>query len=121
MDSESTASSLATEAAFSPALLVGLVLLAAIIGGHTAHFFHVPRVCHSPNTIIQSMPTTTTFPRYDRLQTYAWNYDHAPDPLEVDVPAVPGQWHFCGLAVDSPLGMPAGPLLNGRRTGCRRR
>ncbi|MCH8854462.1 MAG: cation:proton antiporter, partial [Planctomycetes bacterium] len=44
MDSESPASSLAAEAAFSPALLVGLVLLAAIIGGHTAHFFHIPRV-----------------------------------------------------------------------------
>lgn len=52
-------------------------------------------------------------PRYDRTKTYAWNYDHAPDPLEVQADAVPGQWTFCGRAVDSPLGVPAGPLLNG--------
>jgi dihydroorotate dehydrogenase (NAD+) catalytic subunit len=54
------------------------------------------------------------FPRYDISQTYDWNYDHAPEPLEVDVPPVVGQWKFCGLPVASPLGIPAGPLLNGR-------
>jgi len=53
-------------------------------------------------------------PRYDRNQTYAWNYDHAPSPVEVSEPTVPGEWKFCGLPVASPLGMPAGPLLNGR-------
>lgn len=53
-------------------------------------------------------------PKYDRHQTYAWNYEHAPDPVEVEMPLVPGEWDFCGLPVDSPLGMPAGPLLNGR-------
>lgn len=48
-------------------------------------------------------------------QSYRWNYDHAPDPpLAVDVAPVPGHWSFCGLPVDSPLGIPAGPLLNGR-------
>ena len=26
---------------------------------------------------------------------------------------LPGDWDFCGLPVDSPLGVPAGPLLNG--------
>ncbi|MCA9109085.1 MAG: hypothetical protein KDA52_03990, partial [Planctomycetaceae bacterium] len=53
--------------------------------------------------------------RYDRNQTYRWNYDHAPEstPHE-DVPRVAGEWTFCGLPVDSPLGIPAGPLLNGR-------
>jgi len=62
----------------------------------------------------------TLLPRYDRTQTYAWNYEHAPAPVDVavdvdvDVPAVPGPWRFCGLPVDSPLGVPAGPLLNGR-------
>ncbi len=60
------------------------------------------------------MTRLSVFPRYDRRQTYDWNYDHAPDPVEIEVPAVPGQWRFCGLPVDSPLGIPAGPLLNGR-------
>jgi len=48
------------------------------------------------------------------MGTYDFNYEHAPDPVDVDVPPVPGSWHFCGLPVDSPLGIPAGPLLNGR-------
>lgn len=60
------------------------------------------------------MSAIATLPRYDRSQTYQWNYDHAPDPVDMDVPDVPGQWSFCGLSTDSPLGMPAGPLLNGK-------
>jgi dihydroorotate dehydrogenase (NAD+) catalytic subunit len=56
-----------------------------------------------------------SLPRYDPQQSYRWNYDHAPDAVpEVEAPGVPGEWTFCGLSVDSPLGMPAGPLLNGR-------
>ena len=52
--------------------------------------------------------------RYDIAESYEWNYQHAPPapPTTVDVPAVPGDWTFCGLPVASPLGMPAGPLLN---------
>jgi dihydroorotate dehydrogenase len=53
-------------------------------------------------------------PRYDIRQTYDWNYDHAPEPVAAEVPPVPGRWDFCGLPVDSPLGIAAGPLLNGR-------
>ena len=72
-------------------------------------------------------------PRYDRSQTYAWNYEHAPEPVlaerlaEVESrlqpvsawakpPAKAGTptWKFCGLPVGSPLGVPAGPLLNGK-------
>jgi dihydroorotate dehydrogenase len=53
-------------------------------------------------------------PRYDSSQSYDWNYRRAPDPVEIDVPTVPGEWSFCGRKVDSPLGVPAGPLLNGR-------
>ncbi len=53
-------------------------------------------------------------PRYARDRSYEWNYQHAPDPVEIDAPRVPGSWRFCGLKVDSPLGVPAGPLLNGR-------
>src|SRR5262245_21595180 len=53
-------------------------------------------------------------PRYDPGETDDWNYEHTPDQVEVEVPAVPGSWQFCGLRVGSPLGVPAGPLLNGR-------
>ena len=60
------------------------------------------------------MSETSRLPRYDRRRSYAWNYDHPPDPLELEIPPVPGTWRFCGLAVDAPLGIPAGPLLNGR-------
>lgn len=51
--------------------------------------------------------------KYDLHQTYQWNYDHPPEPVDVELCDIPGQWSFCGLDVDSPLGMPAGPLLNG--------
>lgn len=52
---------------------------------------------------------------YNAAETYRWNYEHAPDiPSDIDVPDVPGEWAFCGLPVDSPLGIPAGPLLNGK-------
>jgi dihydroorotate dehydrogenase len=53
-------------------------------------------------------------PRYDPSQSYDWNYTHAPEPLNVEVPPVAGAWDFCGLPVGSPLGIAAGPLLNGR-------
>jgi len=52
--------------------------------------------------------------RYDMQKSYQWNYDHAPEPIEIAVPAFDGEWSFCGLEVNSPLGMPAGPLLNGK-------
>ena len=60
--------------------------------------------------------TTTQLDRYDAEQTYRFNYDHAPSvlPEGVQPVAVPGDWTFCGKAVPSPLGMPAGPLLNGK-------
>lgn len=60
------------------------------------------------------MSKVSSLPKYDRLQTYDWNYEHAPDPVEIEVASVPGDWSFCGLPVDSPLGLPAGPLLNGK-------
>jgi dihydroorotate dehydrogenase len=59
------------------------------------------------------MITMRGLPRYDISQSYDWNYANAPvDAPEVEVPACPGAWDFCGIPVDSPLGMPAGPLLN---------
>jgi len=52
---------------------------------------------------------------YDITKTYDWNYEHAPESApEAEVPEVPGDWDFCGLSVRSPLGVPAGPLLNSR-------
>ncbi len=52
---------------------------------------------------------------YDISKTYGWNYDNVPAVQpQVDVPACPGDWDFCGVPVASPLGVPAGPLLNGR-------
>jgi dihydroorotate dehydrogenase len=59
--------------------------------------------------------SVSTIDRYDIGESYEWNYQHAPDsPPRVEVPDVPGHWSFCGLPVASPLGMPAGPLLNSR-------
>lgn len=55
-----------------------------------------------------------SLPRYDRHQTYEWNYEHVPEPVSLELRDVPGEWRFCGLPVPSPLGVPAGPLLNGR-------
>ena len=52
--------------------------------------------------------------RYDRQRTYQWNYDHPPAPVDCTAELVAGDWKFCGRAVDSPLGIAAGPLLNGK-------
>ena len=52
-------------------------------------------------------------PRYDIARSYDWNYAHAPSPVETSVPPMGGAWDFCGLPVASPLGIAAGPLLNG--------
>ena len=51
---------------------------------------------------------------YDWHQSYDWNYEHAPEPPSVEEPPTTGCWDFCGLPVASPLGVAAGPLLNGR-------
>ena len=51
---------------------------------------------------------------YDWSQSYDWNYKHVPGPAPEDEPVVPGQWDLCGLPAPSPLGIAAGPLLNGQ-------
>jgi dihydroorotate dehydrogenase (NAD+) catalytic subunit len=58
------------------------------------------------------MKSLTVLARYDIERSYDWNYANAPQPVETDAPACSGTWDFCGLQVDSPLGIPAGPLLN---------
>jgi len=45
--------------------------------------------------------------------SYEFNYEHVPPPVDIAEPAVPGEWSFCGRTVPSPLGIAAGPLLNG--------
>ena len=58
----------------------------------------------------------TQVSRYDIGRAYDWNYEHAPGPRGWEElpapPKVPGEWQFCGIPVGSPLGVPAGPLLN---------
>jgi dihydroorotate dehydrogenase (NAD+) catalytic subunit len=58
------------------------------------------------------MKGSTTLARYEIAESYDWNYANAPQPIEIDAPACSGSWDFCGLPIDSPLGVPAGPLLN---------
>jgi dihydroorotate dehydrogenase (NAD+) catalytic subunit len=53
-------------------------------------------------------------PCYDITRSYEWNYDHAPTVESIEVKSIDGEWSFCGRPVASPLGIPAGPLLNGR-------
>jgi hypothetical protein len=36
-------------------------------------------------------------PRYDPSKTYRWNYDHPPEPVDIDVPPVAGEWQLAGL------------------------
>jgi dihydroorotate dehydrogenase (NAD+) catalytic subunit len=54
--------------------------------------------------------------QYDTQQTWRWNLEHAPPSLAAvaDLTAVPGNWSWCGIPVNSPLGIPAGPLLDSR-------
>lgn len=62
----------------------------------------------------QAHATAALLPPYDYRHSYEWNYAHAPRPAEgVVEPRVPGDWTFCGRPVGSPLGVAAGPLLNG--------
>jgi dihydroorotate dehydrogenase len=64
---------------------------------------------------ITMSPLRLALPRYDRSQTYRWNYDHAPSPpTGIEIPPLTGSWTYCGLPVPSPLAIAAGPLLNGR-------
>ena len=61
-----------------------------------------------------TVDSSTNLPRYRIEHSYAWNYENAPEPTRETIPEFEGAWTFCGRATRSPLGMPAGPLLNGR-------
>lgn len=60
------------------------------------------------------MPLPAQLPHYDVRQSYDWNYENAPEPLAAPVVDMPGTWTFCGRSIGAPLGIAAGPLLNGR-------
>jgi dihydroorotate dehydrogenase len=60
------------------------------------------------------MASSDPLPTYRIDKTYQWNYDHAPDPVEIDIPPIPGPHKLCGLPVTAPFGIAAGPLLNGK-------
>jgi len=51
---------------------------------------------------------------YNWHETYDWNYENVPGAQLVDEKVVPGRWDYCDLPVNSPLGIAAGPLLNGK-------
>ena len=56
--------------------------------------------------------------RYDMTQTYDWNYGHSPEApsasAALDAEPMSSRWAYCGIPVEYPLGVAAGPLLNGR-------
>ncbi len=54
--------------------------------------------------------------KYDPHRTWRSNLADAPSvPIKCySTPPVPGDWTLCGLPMDSPLGIPAGPLLDAR-------
>ncbi|MCA9061171.1 MAG: hypothetical protein KDA85_21810, partial [Planctomycetaceae bacterium] len=55
------------------------------------------------------------YPTYDPHRTWLQNLQESPAPgtgQVSPVPPFPGQWSWCGIPVESPLGIPAGPLLN---------
>lgn len=51
---------------------------------------------------------------YNWQETYDWNYENVPEGQLTDEKVIPGSWDYCGLPVNSPLGIAAGPLLNGK-------
>lgn len=58
--------------------------------------------------------TLQQLPRYNSERSYQWNYDHPPAVPEISVPEIPGAWKLCGKQIASPIGISAGPLLNGK-------
>lgn len=57
----------------------------------------------------------TSAPLYDPSRTYRWNYENAPGYTEFEdcnQSSPKPEHHFLGIPCRSPLGVPAGPLLN---------
>jgi dihydroorotate dehydrogenase len=69
-----------------------------------------------PEDVPASVPVGANTPLagYAWRESYEWNYEHVPEPVKSDESEVPGVWDLCGLPIGSPLGIAAGPLLNGR-------
>lgn len=51
--------------------------------------------------------------RYDITRDYAENYARSPEPVDMPAALVEGNWCLAGIELASPLGIAAGPLLNG--------
>ena len=53
-------------------------------------------------------------PEYNPLQTWLWNLQNCPNVADLGShpKLLGGEWNWCGIPVASPLGIPAGPLLN---------
>ena len=55
--------------------------------------------------------------KYRIDKSYDWNYDNVPDPVDSPTRATglgDGEWEYVGLPIESPIGVAAGPLLNGK-------
>ena len=53
--------------------------------------------------------------KYDITKSYDWNYQNAPPlPNEYICSSPTDEWQLCGVRVNSPVAIAAGPLLNGR-------
>ncbi len=57
--------------------------------------------------------------KYRRDKSYEWNYENSPEAVgssstTFEAPSPCGSWEFLGLPVESPIGVAAGPLLNGK-------
>ncbi|MFT5523103.1 MAG: dihydroorotate dehydrogenase (NAD+) catalytic subunit [Pirellulaceae bacterium] len=55
----------------------------------------------------------STLRRYEAQKTYQWNYDHPPRVQPFAARELNETWGFAGHEITSPLGVAAGPLLNG--------
>lgn len=57
------------------------------------------------------------YPKYRIDKTYDWNYDNAPNAVETQLEAdrrPDDSCEYVGIPTDSPIGIAAGPLLNGK-------
>lgn len=75
--------------------------------------WHNKRLLQKLVVLTDLLRNTYVVQNYDLQRTWQWNLDHSPRATDAtSQSALPGPWTWCGLPVSSPLGIPAGPLLN---------